>query len=166
MICLRVYATSVAGLLLREYYRRDDLTFATIYHGRKTDDVARTFTMMVKTLPVRVNATASATVGELLADVKANLAVARDNDIYSFAEAARDHGVNSDFLFAYQGDYLNLPDIAGKIEAQELEAPHTGSKISFELSIKKANYMLRCNIMLICIAKNISAPSSDAMPIS
>lgn len=131
-----VPATAAMALVMRAYCRRDDVTFATIYHGRKDEHCRRTAAMMVKTLPVRTTVDNATTIGSLLEMTKHNLKTARDNDLYSFAEAARDFGVNSDLLFAYQGEFLDLPDILGH-PADEIPLKYlaTGSKLTINLCI-------------------------------
>lgn len=117
-----VGATAVAGALVSSFSRKDNLTFATIYHGRRNPRYLKTMTMMVKTLPVKVSLSRDTTVSQLLKQTADNLLTARENDLYSFAEAARDYGVNSQFLFAYQGSFLTLPDVGGKpVESIALE---------------------------------------------
>lgn len=46
-----VPATAVFSLLISRLYRRDDVTFATIYHGRDNSRYDHTFAMMVRSLP-------------------------------------------------------------------------------------------------------------------
>ncbi|MDE6005962.1 MAG: amino acid adenylation domain-containing protein [Muribaculaceae bacterium] len=138
-----VVATTAMGLVLQEYYRRDDVTFATIWHGRHGHDYGRTFNMMVKTIPARVRMNGDSTVGDVLADVKKNLKIARDNDLYSFAEAANEFGVNSNFLFAYQGAFLELPKVGGSAMTKiPLASEVTGANITAELSIDGENLIL------------------------
>lgn len=128
-------ANAAAALLLSVLYRRDDVTFATIWNGRGDKRYADTFAMMVKTLPVRAAVKGDDSIAGLLAQVKENIAVARDNSLYSFAEAASDFGVNSDLLFAYQGDFLRLPKVAGEEpESVPVNFLATGSKMTLSLS--------------------------------
>lgn len=69
-------------------------------------------------------------------DTARNLKTARDNDIYSYAEAASDYGVNSRLLFAYQGEFLNKPTVAGAdVEEEILPSRSTGSDITASLWI-------------------------------
>ena len=132
-----VPATAAAGAVLSSFSRKEDIAFATIYHGRKDKRHARTFSMMVKTLPVRTVCRKETTVEELLDLTARNLKTARDNDIYSFAEAARDLGVNSQFLFAYQGEFLTYPAVGGQpMDVMPLDKPATGSDITAELFIR------------------------------
>lgn len=137
-----VVATAAMGVVLQAFYRRDDVTFATIYHGRKDDRYVNTFGMMVKTLPVRVDTNCDTTVGQLLEMTRDRMKLARDNDIYSFAEAAQDFGVNSDFLFAFQGEFLEMPSVGGG-EAEEIAIDNlsTGSNITASLSMESDGVM-------------------------
>ncbi len=129
-----VPATAAMGAVLQAFSRKEDVTFATIYHGRKGDRYDRTFGMMVKTLPVRVSIDPSTTIGSLLDATKANLKTARENDIYSFADAASEFGVSSDFLFAFQGEFLNMPQVnGGDVEEIPVKKLSTGAKITANL---------------------------------
>ena len=138
-----VPATSAMGIVLQTYSRKDDVTFATIYHGRKADLHDRTFGMMVKTLPIRINTDADTTTGQLLSVTKDRLKSVRDNDIYSFADAAQEYGVNSDFLFAYQGAFLDTPTVnGGNIESIPLKKLSTGAKITSSLLLTQGKMTL------------------------
>lgn len=138
-----VPATAAMGLVLQTYSRKDDVTFATIYHGRKADLHDRTFGMMVKTLPIRISTDADTTTGQLLSVTKDRIKSVRDNDIYSFADAAQEYGVNSDFLFAYQGAFLDTPTVnGGNIEAIPLKKLSTGAKITSSLLLTQGKMTL------------------------
>lgn len=139
-----VPATAAMGLLLSELCQKSDVTFATVYHGRKSGKVALTFAMMVKTLPVRIAITPGMTVAELFAQAKANLGISRDNDLYSYADTAAEFGLNSDFLFAYQGDFIKLPAINGKpVEEFSVRHKATSAGVTAELFLTSDGLSLR-----------------------
>jgi len=130
-----VVATAAMGPVVQMLNRREDVTFATIYHGRKEKSQYSTFAMMVKTLPVRVRTDGSTTVGELLNVTRSELKTMRDNDLYSFAEASAEFGVNSDFLFAFQGDFLDFCEVNGaKPDEIHVGTLSTGSKITVSMT--------------------------------
>ena len=129
-------ATAAAGVALSRFYRRDDLTFATIFNGRGKEH-RYTVSMMVRTLPVRITITPGETVGELIAGLMRQQKTMRDNGLYSFADAAADFGANSDFIFAYQGALLGPPQINGQeLELTQLPMVSTGEKISAEMFLE------------------------------
>lgn len=129
-------ATAAAGVALSRFYRRDDLTFATIFNGRGKEHLF-TISMMVRTLPVRVTVNPGETVGELIASLMTQQKTMRQNGLYSFADAAADFGANSDFIFAYQGALLGPPQINGKeLELTQLPMVSTGEKISTEMFLE------------------------------
>lgn len=139
-----VPATVVAGLTLCEFSRRDDVAFATIYHGRKEEDSHNAFGMMVKTMPVRVNA-GSSTVGQLVDTTIEQVMTSRLNDIYSFADIVRDYSFTPDLLFAYQGTFLAWPPFLGEeIIPKEFPRVATGENISLELFINDGELELHC----------------------
>lgn len=138
-----VPAIAAMGIVLQTYSRKEDVTFATIYHGRNAGIHDRTFGMMVKTLPVRVNTDIHTTIRELLEITKDRLHTARENSIYSFADAAQEYGVNSDFLFAYQGSFLDTPTVnGGNIKDIPLKKLSTGAKITSSLLLTEKKMCL------------------------
>lgn len=127
-------ATAAMGLVCQLFNRREDVTFATVYHGRKGHDYDNTFAMMVKTLPVRVKTARDSTVVSLLQQIKNDVKTARDFDLYSFMDAAADFGLSSDFMFSYQGSFLELPEVNGySPEVITLDTLATGAKITSQL---------------------------------
>ena len=108
--------------------------FSTIYNGRNSLRTARTIDMMVKTLPVYSHWTTDTRISDFLHDVKQQLLGAMNNDIYSFAEVAAQLGINSDVLFAYQGDYLTLGTVCGQpYQVVALEKNATGSPLDAQV---------------------------------
>ena len=131
---LSVPATAAMGIVCQLLNRREDVVLATVYHGRKGHDYDNTFAMMVKTLPVRVKTDRDTTVESLLAQTKKDMKTARDFDIYSFMDAAADFGISSDFMFSYQGSFLDMPDINGERPDEiHLDMLATGAKITGQL---------------------------------
>ncbi len=138
-----VPSTATMGIVCQVFNRREDVTFATVYHGRKGHNYDRTFGMMVKTLPVRVKTDGQTSLNALLSKTQEDLKTARDYDLYSFADVARDYGVTSDFLFSFQGNFLAFPEIKGKRpEVTELEMLATGSKITAQMFFKEGKSVL------------------------
>ena len=123
--------------------------FATIYNGRNSTRVARTMDMMVKTLPVYCSWKPDTPVPEYLRGVKRQMLDAMSNDIYSFAELAAATGINSDVLFAYQGDYLTIDRVCGKsAQPVPLERNATGSPLDFQVFLRDGELTLHVEYML------------------
>ncbi len=133
-----VPAVAAMGLVLSSFCNKEDVVFSTIWHGRKGHEFDRTFGMMVKTIPARVSVGAGESVSSLLRHTARRLKIARDNGLYSFADVVSEFGINSDFLFAYQGDFLDLPQVGGvPVDDIMLESIATGARITVNLSIKQ-----------------------------
>ena len=129
-----ILALAAFGKLLGAYTNQQEALFATIYNGRSSVRTVRTIDMMVKTLPVYCRWTPDTRIGEFLQAVKQQLLGAMNNDLYSFAELATATGINSDVLFAYQGDYLKLGTVCGKpYQVIALEKNATGSPLDVQI---------------------------------
>ena len=133
-ITANILAIAAFGKVLGIYANQQEALFATIYNGRNSIRTEHTMDMMVKTLPVYCQWTADMRISDFLQAVKQQLLGAMNNDLYSFAELAAATGINSDVLFAYQGDYLTLGTVCGQsYEVVPLEKNATGSPISVEI---------------------------------
>ena len=136
------------GKLLGTFAHSRESLFATIYNGRNSTKVERTMDMMVKTLPVYCAWTEEITVEEYLKNLRELVLGAMNNDIYSFAELAASTGINSDVLFAYQGDYVKVDRFCGKpMQIIPLERNATGSPLDFQVFIKEGNLVLHTEYM-------------------
>lgn len=133
-ITANILTLAAFGKVLGSYANMQDSLFATIYNGRSSVNTARTMDMMVKTLPVYCHWTEDTRVSEFLQNVKQQLLGAMNNDIYSFAELAAATGINSDILFAYQGDYLTLGSVCGMpYKVIDLGNNATGSPLDVQI---------------------------------
>lgn len=143
-----IVATAAFGKLLGTFTNAREALFATIYNGRNSRRVSRTMDMMVKTLPVYCKWDTNDTVIDFLKEVKAQILGAMNHDIYSFAELASISSVNSDILFAYQGDYFSIESLAGKkAEQVALKRNATGSPLDFQVFIRKGELVLHTEYM-------------------
>ena len=113
-LTLNVITTGAFAYLLSLYKDQREALFSTIYNGRSDLITNRTIAMMVKTLPVYARYDEKTRIYDYLNEIKNNLLNSMNNDIYSFAELAANSCVNSDVLFAYQGDYLAVDNMCGK----------------------------------------------------
>ena len=133
-ITANILTLAAFGKLLGAYTNQQEAVFATIYNGRNSVLTVRTIDMMVKTLPVYCHWTADTRIGDFLQAVKKQLLGAMNNDLYSFAELATATGINSDVLFAYQGDYLTLGTVCGRpYKVIALEKNATGSPLDVQI---------------------------------
>ena len=144
-----ILAVAAFGRLLGAYANMSESLFATIYNGRNSTRVARTMDMMVKTLPVYCSWHADTPVSDYLRSVKQQMLDVMSNDIYSFAELAAATGINSDVLFAYQGDYLAVDRVCGKpVQPVSLERNATGSPLDFQVFLHDGELTLHAEYML------------------
>ncbi|KUL58504.1 non-ribosomal peptide synthetase [Streptomyces sp. NRRL S-1521] len=88
------------ALVLARHTDRDDVTFGSVLSGRPAElnGVEDMVGMLVNTVPVRVRTGASATLAELLADVRARRLALAAHDHVGLGEAARAAGVNGPLL--------------------------------------------------------------------
>ena len=136
------------GKLLGTFVNSKESLFATIYNGRNSSKVERTVDMMVKTLPVYCKWSNDQTVNDYLKGLQEQVLGSMNHDIFSFAEVAASMGVNSDILFAFQGDYLERDGILdfGATEL-EIERNATGSPLDFQVFVKNHRLMLHVEYM-------------------
>ena len=109
-----VFFLAAMGFVLGRYEHTDEVCFTTIYNGRSDGRTAATMGMLVKTLPVYVRLADGRDIAELMNGVRDQLISSMSNDIYSFAEISRAYGIQSDVLFAYQGDDFVEFDLGGQ----------------------------------------------------
>ena len=148
-ITANVLAVGAFGKLLGAYTNLSESLFATIYNGRNSTRVARTIDMMVKTLPVYCRWQNNTPIADYLQSIKQQMLGAMNNDIYSFAELAAATGINSNVLFAYQGDYFTVDSICGKpAEPITLERNATGSPLDFQVFIRDGALVLHTEYMI------------------
>jgi len=131
-----VMMISAFGCMLGAYNYSTESLFATIYHGRQDLKVKYSMMMMVKTMPVYMKWDGNTTVSGLLHATKQQLLDNMGNDLFSFAEMkALNHNINSNVLFAYQGD-LNTNDIIDNMPLMQipLEENATGEMLAYEVN--------------------------------
>ncbi|MCR4762043.1 MAG: amino acid adenylation domain-containing protein [Lachnospiraceae bacterium] len=135
---LNAFFTAAMGFSLKVCTGADSAVFATIYNGRKDSRLKRSIGMFVKTLPVCIKAMPEMSVVKQIGECQSMLVNAMVHDIFSFAEICSTYGLNSDVLFAYQGD-LDSEDtllIGGKeAREKELSIADARSKSPFGLDI-------------------------------
>nr|MCR5602962.1 amino acid adenylation domain-containing protein [Lachnospiraceae bacterium] len=140
------FFTAAFGLALKIYTGLDDAVFTTIYNGRSDPRTLRSIAMYVKTLPVILSLKSSETTVGAVDESRSLLLNAMANDVVSFSEIRTEYGIDSDVLFAYQGD----------LGTSSVETPYTGEKIKIgegnaeeiELSLSQAKALFGLDISL------------------
>ncbi|MBR3313213.1 MAG: hypothetical protein IKG18_03650 [Atopobiaceae bacterium] len=129
-----VVATSAFALVAGAYANADEALFATIYNGRGDGRVARTVSMLVKTLPVYAKWGSDTTPKQLFAALQDQLLASMAYDLYSFAEVSAETGVTSDLLFAYQGNTDLGDELCGSaLTSEPFELDETGGALTAQL---------------------------------
>ena len=95
--------TAAFGYTLSKYTADDEVLYTTVFHGRTDKASRQSFCMMVKTLPVYHNLQQLSTVADLLHQTREQSLSTRKYDVYSFADAHNDLGINANVSFVYQG---------------------------------------------------------------
>ena len=131
-----VLLTAAFGATLAAWTANTRSCFSTIWNGRRGPSL-NALTMCVHTMPVFVDADPSLSVAELLDKMKQQVSGSRARAFYSFADCARDLGMNAGISFGYQGQFVTetLPiRIDGEeIPAEDLRTNPPGIGLSIEL---------------------------------
>ena len=129
-----VLFTAGFGVLLGKLTGQEEAVFASIYNGRTEARTFHMLGMLVKTYPIYMQLEGTRRVDDFLRTVRESITQLTANDLYSFAEASRAYGVNSDVLFAYQGDEFSVDAFAGK-PAAFLETKLEGAKSPLNVDV-------------------------------
>ena len=100
---------SLFGLFLCKTNMDDEFLFSTVNNGRRllgNDDYLKSFGMFVKTFFLYGKIDNDEKIDNYLSRLDIDLANCVNNNLYSYASCVSDLGVNSDIIFAYQGDYM------------------------------------------------------------
>jgi len=142
-LTLNAITNFVFGFALSKFVYRQDALFVTIYNGRNSSKTMNTVSMMVKTLPVFVKYKEEDKVLMLLEAMKKQLENAQLHDIFSFQEVASAYNVNSDVMFAYQGDLFEFNNIGNKpAESVILDSDDAKSLFSLDVFIEDNKFKL------------------------
>lgn len=129
---VNAFFNAAFGLVLSKYSYKTEALYVTIYNGRNDSRLARSVTMLVKTLPVYVKLEADMKVRDLIASTGEQLMNSMTNDIYSFAEISRAFEIPMDVMFVYQGESFTFDSIGGEpAESIPLKLSDTKAPISF-----------------------------------
>ncbi|MCI6098201.1 MAG: amino acid adenylation domain-containing protein, partial [Selenomonadaceae bacterium] len=144
-LTLNAFFNGVFGYVLARYNNKEDALFTTIYNGRNDSRLAKTVTMLVKTLPVHCSAAGDRKITDLLTETRDQLMESMANDIYSFAEIAREYEIKPDILFVYQGDEFGDSIIAGeKAQPCDVKLDTAKAPISINVFIRNNKFVFAC----------------------
>ena len=142
-LTLNAITNFVFGFALSKFVYKQDALFVTIYNGRNSSKTMNTVSMMVKTLPVYMKYKEEDEIIPLLASMKKQLENSELNDIFSFQEVASTFNVNSDVMFAYQGDLFEFNKIGNKpAESVILDSDDAKSLFSLDVFIEDNKFKL------------------------
>ncbi|MBQ0125547.1 MAG: AMP-binding protein, partial [Clostridiales bacterium] len=102
------------GYTLSRFGLSQNLVYTTVYNGRSDSRLASSFAMLVKTIPVLINAENDENVSEWIHALQNQMMNSMANDLYSFAEISHAYGIKSDILFVYQGEDFTVDSIGGE----------------------------------------------------
>ena len=128
--------TSAFAVLLARMGGCDEALFASVYNGRTRMETLRIMGMLVKTYPIYVNCDSNSSTTDFIHSVQKRIQDLTANDLYSFAEAVRDFGVNADIIFAYQGDSFTEFTLAGQA-AKQIDRPLKDAKAPLNVDVWK-----------------------------
>ena len=106
--------TTAYAFLLAKFNNEHESLFNTIYNGRTDKRFNRSLGMTVKTLPVYAKFTDETTVLELLQQGQDQMGGCREHDTYSYADLMTDLNLQSNSIFAWHGNVLDVQTIDGK----------------------------------------------------
>lgn len=135
--------TAAFAYMLARMNGSDEAMFACVHNGRTSAKVLRIMGMLVKTYPFYINIDKNSKAEDFVRAVSSRIRELTANELYSFAEAVRDHDVNADVMFAYQGDSFNGYTIGGK-RAELIEMPIRDAKepLSVDVSRQSGKYRI------------------------
>ena len=106
--------TTAYAFLLAKFNNEQESLFNTIYNGRTDKRFNRSLGMTVKTLPVYAKFTNETTVLDLLQQGQNQMGGCREHDTYSYADLMTDLNLQSNSIFAWHGNVLDVQTIDGK----------------------------------------------------
>jgi len=113
------------GLVLRKFLARSNCVYTTVYNGRSDSRLSESVGMFVHTLPVVLAAVPDETGAAYAQRVGSQLRSGMSNDVFSFAEIAREFGVKADILLVYEGAIAGDTVLGGKPAETVMMPPDT-----------------------------------------
>ncbi len=140
-ITKNVFFTGVFSILLSKFTAHEDAYFTTIYNGRTDPRTENLLAMLVKTIPVFLEVNPEKDISDFFKDVEERLGGLKKNDIYSFADAARDLSLSADTMFIYQGEIGSAPTVGGcTLTPVPMENDESKADICIEVFDKLSSY--------------------------
>lgn len=138
--------TAAYALTLSKFTGSDETLFSTVFHGRNDGRVGKTFTMLVRTLPVYQNFAGLSSVSDLIQNTGRQLSQTRKHSLFSYSEICEQLGLNIESLFIYQGKLHNTEfRLDGKEQVfTNLVTNTPGFKFLCHLIDENGNYVLKC----------------------
>ena len=133
-LTVNAFFNGVFSLVLSRFIGKISISYATIYNGRSDSRLARAVTMLVKTIPVAVDIDENAAVTDHIKAIQTQLLDSMSRDVCSFAELSAAYGVNSDIIFAYQGEDFTFDSLCGE-QAQMISFPPETAKAPIALNV-------------------------------
>ena len=133
-LTVNAFFNGVFSFVLSRFIGKDSISYATIYNGRSDSRLARAVTMLVKTMPVAVDINSDISVVEHIRSIQDQLIGSMSSDICSFAELSAEYGINSDIIFAYQGEDFTFDSLCGE-QAQMINFPPETAKAPIAINI-------------------------------
>ena len=108
------FFTGGYAYLLAKYNNEQESLFTTVYNGRTEPKFQHSVGMTVKTLPVYSKFTDETTVLDFLKANQEQMDGCRKHDIYAYTDLMADLNLQSNSLFAWQGEILGDTQFMGK----------------------------------------------------
>ena len=106
--------TAAYAYLLAKYNNEQEALFTTVYNGRTEPKFQHSVGMTVKTLPVYAKFTNDTSVLDFLKASQELMTGCRKHDIYAYSDLMADLNLQSNSLFAWQGEMLGGTQFMGK----------------------------------------------------
>ena len=106
--------TSAYAYLLAKYNNEHESLFTTVHNGRTEPKFQHSVGMTVKTLPVYAKFTNDTSVLDFLKASQELMTGCRKHDIYAYSDLMADLNLQSNSLFAWQGEMLGGTQFMGK----------------------------------------------------
>jgi amino acid adenylation domain-containing protein len=106
--------TAAYAYLLAKYNNEHESLFTTVYNGRTEPKFQHSIGMTVKTVPVYLKFTDETTVLEFLKANQEQMEGCRKHEIYAYTDLMADLNLQSNSMFAWQGEMLGDTQLMGK----------------------------------------------------
>ena len=142
------FFNAVFSYTLSEFLHSDDVTYCTVYNGRNDSRLMNSFSMFVKTLPVRAAVDSKRSVIDFVRSMQEQLVDSMANDVLSFAGLANKYGLSADLFFNYQGDAFIFDHVAGETaKLEELKLSDAKAAFSIEVFLENGIYKAAATYM-------------------